>query len=823
MIPHSDTSRLAKADLHVHSRYSDRPSEWFLRRIGAPESFTEPAEIYQRCLAKGMDFVTISDHNSLRGVLEIADRPKVFLSAEITTYFPEDACKIHCVVSGITEAQFHDLEHVRANIYEFRDYLVGQEIIHSIAHPLFRVNGRLTVEHVEKLLLLFNRFEGINGSRHPRANDLATAVLRNLTPELIAKMADHHGIQPVGKQPWMKTLTGGSDDHSGLYLANTYTATPPAATVLDFLDHLRRGDHEAAGANGTSLKLAHSLYHTAYQFCTQRMAAGTGGGLLGALLGRLITPPEPKRFSFGDAARTLWEKMRWFRQRPGSTTETWLIQEIRQLLGTCSTAPTPREERTFDHAAILAHQLGYAFCRRFVDSLRRGEIVESIQSAAALGPLALSVAPYWAAFTAQHKDESFLQAVARQFPATQHLAQPSEKKAWVTDTFSDINGVARTIQILGTLSKAKGRQLTIVTCLSSPPALDLDLKNFTPVGTFALPEYDMQEMVFPPFLDVLRYFEEQKFAEVIISTPGPLGLAALAAGRLLGLRVRGIYHTDFPLLIRCLTHDEAIEQLTWGYMQWFFGQLDTVFVPSEYYRRHLTANGFAPDKLTVMPRGVDTALFAPERRTAGFWPARGLPAGFTFLYVGRVSADKNLRLLVDQFRRLHAQGINASLAVVGDGPLLKELRLECQDLPVAFTGFLHGEELANAYASADAFAFPSAMDTFGNVVLEAQACGLPAIVTDRGGPQEIVRVHDSGLVINIDDPAAFGDAMRRLCEDPRLHAILRTRALKNAQDASWDAVLEGLWSPVEASTDPSAYRHIQSDPTAAATLAMDIA
>ena len=104
----------SKADLHVHSKHSDRPSEWFLRRIGAPESFVEPAEIYRRARQRGMDFVTISDHNCIRGALEIADLPGTFISNEVTTYFPEDGCKIHVLVFGIDEEQFRAIQNCAA-------------------------------------------------------------------------------------------------------------------------------------------------------------------------------------------------------------------------------------------------------------------------------------------------------------------------------------------------------------------------------------------------------------------------------------------------------------------------------------------------------------------------------------------------------------------------------------------------------------------------------------------------------------------------------------------------------------------------------------
>jgi hypothetical protein len=97
---------------------SDRPSDWFLRRIGAPESFVEPLDLYRYAKQRGLDFVTISDHNCIDGALEIAHLPDTFISNEVTTYFPEDGCKVHCLVSGITDRQFEDIQEVRHDIYE---------------------------------------------------------------------------------------------------------------------------------------------------------------------------------------------------------------------------------------------------------------------------------------------------------------------------------------------------------------------------------------------------------------------------------------------------------------------------------------------------------------------------------------------------------------------------------------------------------------------------------------------------------------------------------------------------------------------------------
>jgi predicted metal-dependent phosphoesterase TrpH len=131
----------SKADLHVHSKHSDRPSEWFLRRIGAPESYADPLEIYRRAQHRGMDFVTISDHNCIRGALEIAHLNGTFLSSEVTTYFPEDGCKVHVLVLGIDESQFRTIQELRANVYDLHRFLIEEDVIASVSHPLYRVNG----------------------------------------------------------------------------------------------------------------------------------------------------------------------------------------------------------------------------------------------------------------------------------------------------------------------------------------------------------------------------------------------------------------------------------------------------------------------------------------------------------------------------------------------------------------------------------------------------------------------------------------------------------------------------------------------------------
>jgi glycosyltransferase involved in cell wall biosynthesis/predicted metal-dependent phosphoesterase TrpH len=785
----------SKADLHVHSKYSDRPSEWLLRRIGAPECFVEPEALYQRAVKQGMSYVTITDHNSISGALEIAHHPNTFLSAEITTYFPEDRCKIHILVHGITEADFRDIDGVRESIYDLRDLLLERQIVHTVAHPLFSVNDRLTLEHVEKLLL--------NGTRQHAANRLFEVLVESLTPDIMAQLANTYDIEPVSSTPWLKMATGGSDDHSGAYAASAHTVTPYAGSVEDFLTHLHGGRHEPGGRSGTSLRMAHSFYQIAYSYYRNRLLRnGKGSALLSALLERLAGAPQAAAKPQDGLFRRLAKRVviPW-KQRKLTEVERGLVAQFSELVGAGTEDDGGRagvlkgtDAETFELAARISHQVGYHFLNNFLSHVRDMSFLESLQNLASLAPVGFSIAPYVAAFCTQHKDDDLLRRTAARYDLGDRVYGPG-KRAWVTDTFGDVNGVAKTIRTLASLARTEGKDLTVVTCLPDAPGdATLKLRNFQPVGMFELPEYAHQQLAFPPFLEVIEYLEREQFTELIISTPGPLGVTALAASKLLGIRTKGIYHTDFPKYVEILTEDEYMAQVTWRFMVWFYSQMDCIFAPSEWYRGHLRENGLAHKQIEVLPRGVDPKSFSPDKRDPAHWGRFGANGHTKFLYVGRISREKNVEHLVESFDRLRALGHDAELVLVGDGPLMGDLRKRCRGRDdIIMTGYLHGEDLSRTYASADVFVFPSSTDTFGNVVLEAQASGLPAIVSDQGGPPEIVRRHGSGIVVDMNSADALTDAMARLYSDADLRSQLAGKALENARESTWSSILDAFW------------------------------
>jgi glycosyltransferase involved in cell wall biosynthesis len=270
-------------------------------------------------------------------------------------------------------------------------------------------------------------------------------------------------------------------------------------------------------------------------------------------------------------------------------------------------------------------------------------------------------------------------------------------------------------------------------------------------------------------------------------------LIALYAARIFQVPCRAIYHSDFPQHVRHITGDEGLEETTWRFMRWFYGRANAVYSPSNFYREQLIDHGFDPDKLFIFHRGTDLEKFNPKHRDDAFYKPWGGEGRVVFVYTGRVSREKNLDTLIDAFLADDELRAKGALALFGDGPYLEELKQRYTDPAVMFPGFIKDKILARAYASADVFVFPSTTDTYGNSVLEAQASGLPAIVSDEGGPKEIIAPGKTGIVLPGYDIPAWTKAMRDLLvhSDKRLQMASAARAHTAARD--WTTAFRDFW------------------------------
>jgi glycosyltransferase involved in cell wall biosynthesis len=208
----------------------------------------------------------------------------------------------------------------------------------------------------------------------------------------------------------------------------------------------------------------------------------------------------------------------------------------------------------------------------------------------------------------------------------------------------------------------------------------------------------------------------------------------------------------------------------------------------------IARNGIDANKVVIVQRGVDSETFHPRHASASFWKERGLTGTNTLAYIGRVSVEKNVPFLVQMFRQLvDSKTLPVELAVVGDGPYLEQMKTELAGYPVAFTGYLQGDELSAAYASSSMLLFPSTTDTFGNVVLESLASGTPALVTDLGGPSEIVHHKETGLILPAGDIKRWTEAVTSLLRDPSRRARMAQNARDYAEDCTFEKARAATW------------------------------
>lgn len=375
--------------------------------------------------------------------------------------------------------------------------------------------------------------------------------------------------------------------------------------------------------------------------------------------------------------------------------------------------------------------------------------------------------------------------------------------AYFPDSFHEVNGVAHTSRHFQAFARRHNLPFLCVRAGERTPQLEIDGNLWTlelPRGilSFAL-EKDLR--FDPGFFRHIPLITEtlERFRPDLVHITGPSdnGILGLSIAKDLGLPLAASWHTNvheyaarrsnwFTRFLpedKAATAEQKIEDAAMAIAAKFYSVAEVLYAPNPELCALLERTTHRNCRL--MPRGVDTELFSPAHRLRK--PAEDVQyLGF----VGRLSVEKNVALLAAIHDALLARGLrNFKFLIVGHGAEEEWLRAR---MPQAeFTGVLKGAALSEAYANMDLFVFPSHTDTFGNVVLEALASGVPAIVTHDGGPKTIV---EDGVTGRIVDDAEFSAAIAEILTDPARHAQMRTTARQFSLTASWDSVFEGVYA-----------------------------
>jgi glycosyltransferase involved in cell wall biosynthesis len=360
--------------------------------------------------------------------------------------------------------------------------------------------------------------------------------------------------------------------------------------------------------------------------------------------------------------------------------------------------------------------------------------------------------------------------------------------------FDKTNGVTTTLKAL--LRHAPPDLRPRIYTLAELEVLEPDYLALRAAG-LPIPFYGEMRMYVPRLRELRGHLRADGARLLHLTTPGPACLAGRYLAARLHLPAIGSFHTQLEEYTAVLSGSTRLGRLMGRYMRWMYGTCDPVFVPSVETRRRLEARGWCARRLAIWPRGVDTAVFSPARRSpelrARWRVSDRRPA---ILYAGRLSREKGLAIVERLESLLCAHRLAHRLVFVGDGPMGPELRRRFPD--AVFTGMLPHDRVAVAMASADIFLFPSETDTAGNVVLEAQASGLPVIVTDVGGPQENMRDGDTGFVCYAGDSRSFCARIAELLRDGDERRAMSIAARRYAETRTWAVALEPLFAAYRA-------------------------
>jgi glycosyltransferase involved in cell wall biosynthesis/predicted metal-dependent phosphoesterase TrpH len=741
MIP----STSSRVDMHCHSTASALAKLGVQQALGLPECATPPEEVYELAKRRGMDFVTITDHDTIDGCLELADRPDVFVSEELTTWFAGEEQAVHVLCYGITESDHAFLQEHAHDLEECAAYLAAHDVTCALAHPFFSVAAPLGPRHRRRLAELFGVWETRNGSRAPELNSPAAVYVET-----------HGGIG-----------IGGSDDHAGVDIGRTWTEVPAANTPAEFLANVRDGRAVAGGAQGSAAKWAHA----AVALVTRVLALGDGD----------LAPASPARV-LEMAERVVREGG----ERGGAPGETLGPDDARTLLAAWLQALELPVAADGDPLALVhlmqedgfSHSELYRRARGRHERLLRAAVERVLEAAerrngypeaaAAVFDACIPVVPYVPSISLLAGERSKL---------ADREAEP-HRVALIADAAGSMHGVTHTIERI----REEGVPGYEVEVIGTDARVD---RRLPAVAEVEMPFYPGMTIGVPSVPELVETLADGRYEAIHVTAPGPAGIAATIAARIGHTPLVASHHTELVTYAGMRSGDSVIASGVESLIAAIYAQARVVLSPSPSADRSVLSLGTPEERLGRWARGVDLELYDPAKRDASAFPGE-----VRVLYAGRLSREKGSALLADAFLQAHERDPRLHLLLAGGGPEEAALRERLGDR-ATFLGWLDREELARAYASADVFLFCSQTDTYGQVIAEAQASGLAVVAVGEGGPATLISDRHTGWLCRpeADELAA---AVAQLAASRFLRTRLAGAGREAVRERSWEASLTQL-------------------------------
>jgi glycosyltransferase involved in cell wall biosynthesis len=846
--PEHETLRM---DLHCHDHNSDVPDELWGRILRLPETWLKTEDQIRQVQAAGANALTITNHNNARSCWELLDKGyDVLPAAEFSVAFPEMEISAHVLAYGFNPSQEPALNRLRSDGPKFLDYCREWNLPTVLPHPLFLYHQKkaLPMEVYEKLALMFERFEVVNGQRDVLQNLLMATWLQGLNEETLEAWGKKHGIAPHRwcDNPYHKRMTGGSDDHFALFSGATGTRlhVPHLAHKLKTFSHSKLALE--AIRTGTMAPYGHVAYDEKLSvafmdyFCQVALNM-EDPGLLRMALHRGDLKDKLGCLAISNAMQELRRHKYTIKfikvfhdalqgQKPGLLTSLSVSKDYRPLLedladiAAARKAPVDKMHGTYLNAIEnMFYKMNRLIARRvservgtYLDSgefgqLTPDEVIRHLEVPSHFRALARP-----ASDSPRRKDMAQISVsdlmdqlsfpmltagliAGARFAGSRVIHNDRSTVTAFAEALGQYQAPKRMLWLTDTLFDKNGVSSVLLAALKEVQRRDLPIdflvcrNDLEPqdhlvvvpsMGDFAIKHFSDQRFHIPNLLDVQRVFQQGAYDRVIASTEFCMGGIALYLQQAFKVPAYMYMHTDWMDYVKRVS------------------QLDTHNL--DRIRRLLRALYRQFDGMFVLNTEHSSWLTSPaigikksKVHLTAHWTEEWFqapeelrtadPQAPVFLFAGRLSEEKGVFELPGILARIQTRYPRATLRIAGSGVAENRLR---ELLPDAeFLGWVDNKQLPAIYAQADMLLLPSRFDTFGCVITEAMSCGVPVGAFNSKGPRDIVSHGQDGLLAETAEE--LGDAILGVLDNNGL-ASMRAAALQKAASYSAENIMDHL-------------------------------
>ena len=802
---------LLRIDLHCHDYNSTVPDELIGRILNVPETWLPTKDLIKTLRKNKVDVITITNHNNARSCFECLEKgEEVLVGAEFSCTVPDFNIGIHVLTYGFSAEQEKVLNKLRKNLYQFLQYCKLNDLPTIWAHPLYHYNvkGVPTSDFFRKLVLLFERFEVLNGQRDTWQNMLVKEWLEQLTPDQIEADAAHFNVDLslYCKDRYKKSYSGGSDSHMGIFSGQTGTLlhvpqlkerqkTTPLSELA--LEAIRNGAMVPYGNPQNSERLTIAFLDYVCQVALYRKDPG----MMRILLHKGTVQQKVEAFIVSNLFAELAQNKKTMRfvehfhkcltgKVPSKSKRYFFPKDYRVLFDeTVKIAkahelpPVEMIETMYGAINTMISDLNQLFYKRFGKNLKSflkngasssiqwEELLQKVDVPSDIRSLFSSVyelkdAPKKSPVAALTSNLAtpFLSStilLGAQFTSTKVLYNTRpllnefserigkfkhpKRMLWLTDTFDDKNGVSTVLQAMHQEVKSRNLPIDFLVC-SDTIQPDDHLIVVKPQASYTLPNFEAHPIRVPDINQVQRLFQANEYDRIICSTEGTMGLLGLYLKHTFTVKTFFYLHTDWIMYVKKVMNFDihSINRVR-RFSRAYYKSFDELFVLNTDHKKWLSGKDMEIAEDKIhLTAHWVDEVFSPQLSEKERLFSVDADTKI-ILFVGRLSFEKGIKDIAALAKEI-PKSMKHRFVFVGEGPASTYI---LKHLPNALLlGWQDKSTLAKLYSSADVLLLPSKFDTFSCVVLEALSCSLPVVSYKSKGPKEIIEQGVSGYLAN---------------------------------------------------------------------------